>query len=141
MPETRATVLVDFDEMIEIEPGRPYRARVLGTETPLGQWEGWLEFLPVTPSGNDTSSAVRYVTGRETTQPNRTDLEYWAGGLTSVYLQGALQRAIDRAQPAPPPPPVRDPTVSLPSAPSTAPAFWAPRRRSDSGRGGWSSSR
>jgi len=126
MPEARATVLVDFDEMIEIEPGRRYRARVLGSETPLGQWEGWLEFLPVTLSGGDTASAVRYVTGRETTQPNRTDLEYWAGGLTSVYLQGALQRAIDRVQPASTPLPLRDTTVSLPAAPSSAPPVTLP---------------
>lgn len=126
MPDTRATVLVDFDEAIEIEPGRPYHARVLGAETPLGQWEGWLEFLPVAPHANEASGAARYATGRETTQPNRTDLEYWSGGLTNVYLQGALQRAIDRAQPSPAPPPVRDPTVSPPSAPSTAPAVSLP---------------
>ena len=35
-------------------------------------------------------------TGRETTQPNRTDTEYWATGLSEVYLEGALQRAFDR---------------------------------------------
>ena len=126
MPEVRATVLVDFDEMIEIEPGRRHRARVLGAETPLGQWEGWLEFLPVTHGGSDTPGATRYVTGRETTQPNRIDLEYWAGGLTSVYLQGALQRAIARAQPTSTPVPLRDPTVSLPPAPSSAPPVSLP---------------
>ena len=32
-------------------------------------------------------------TGRETTQPNLADLEYWASGLTPVYLEGALSRA------------------------------------------------
>jgi hypothetical protein len=31
---------------------------------------------------------------RETTQPNRSNVEYWAQGLTRVYLEGALQRAI-----------------------------------------------
>jgi hypothetical protein len=34
-------------------------------------------------------------TPRETTQPNLHDLEYWATGLTPVYLQGALRRAQD----------------------------------------------
>jgi hypothetical protein len=31
---------------------------------------------------------------RETTQRNLADLEYWASGLTSVYLQGALDRTL-----------------------------------------------
>ena len=31
---------------------------------------------------------------RETTQPNRTDTLYWATGLTPIYLEGALQRAL-----------------------------------------------
>ena len=32
---------------------------------------------------------------RETTQPNRTDAEYWARGLTTIYLEGALARALN----------------------------------------------
>lgn len=32
--------------------------------------------------------------GRETTQPNRQDAMYWATGLTAVYLEGALDRAL-----------------------------------------------
>jgi hypothetical protein len=51
------------------------------------RWQGWLEFLP-----EDGGPAVR--SGRETTQPNRVDTEYWATGLTPVYLEGALQRAL-----------------------------------------------
>ena len=121
MPEARATVLVEFDEAIEIVPGRPHRARVLGAETPLGQWEGYLEFSPVPVPGDGVASSSRFVTGRETTQPNRTDLQYWAGGLTSVYLQGALQRAIDRSQPVATQPPARETVVPLPTAPSSAP--------------------
>ena len=41
------------------------------------------------------NDAVR--SGRETTQPNLTDLEYWAQGLTPVYLEGALRRALEPA--------------------------------------------
>ena len=33
--------------------------------------------------------------GRETTQPNRQDTAYWATGLTPVYLEGALERALN----------------------------------------------
>jgi hypothetical protein len=58
-------------------------------------WEGWLEFLP---AGTDQRDAIR--TGRETEQPKRTDLMYWAQGLTQVYLEGALQRARRTAQSA-----------------------------------------
>jgi hypothetical protein len=46
-----------------------------------------LEFVPL-----DGAAAIR--SGRETTQPNRKDLMYWATGLTPVYLDGALQRAL-----------------------------------------------
>ena len=31
---------------------------------------------------------------RETTQRNLANLKYWAGGLTPVYLQGALERTL-----------------------------------------------
>ena len=67
--------------------GRLYRPRVLGEETNLGTWEGWIEFLPVT--GGDSLS-----TDRETTQPNRGDLAYWATGLEPIYFEGALERAL-----------------------------------------------
>jgi hypothetical protein len=33
---------------------------------------------------------------RETTQPNRRALEYWATGIEPVYLEGALVRALHR---------------------------------------------
>ena len=41
---------------------------------------------------------------RETTQPNRQDVEYWATGLTPVYLEGALRRALNPLQVRHPPP-------------------------------------
>ena len=41
-------------------------------------------------------AAVR--SGRETTQPNRQDTAYWATGLTPVYLEGALGRALNPLQ-------------------------------------------
>jgi hypothetical protein len=83
------TVLVQFDEPIQGDDGAFYRARVIGGETGLGHWEGWIEFR--SPEGRTIA------TDRETTQPNRRDLDYWVTGLTRVYLQGALRRARDRA--------------------------------------------
>src|SRR4028119_221156 len=52
-----------------------------------GMWEGWIEFHPLLPPGQP----VR--TGRETTQPNRDALVYWASGLEPVYFEGAFSRA------------------------------------------------
>ena len=39
---------------------------------------------------------------RETTQPNLTDLTYWATGLTPVYLDGALARTLHTPAPRAP---------------------------------------
>src|SRR5216117_3363893 len=79
--------LVKFDEPI-IGLGRArYIAQAVGRERDDGLWEGWLEFIPV------DDNAPPIPSGRETTQPKRTDLECWAQGLTRVYLQGALTRA------------------------------------------------
>jgi hypothetical protein len=68
--------------------GTVYRARVCGRQRADGTWEGWMEFDPVT-------GGATLRTARETTQPNLHDLEYWATGLTPVYLEGALRRARD----------------------------------------------
>lgn len=82
-------VILQFDEPFKTERGELYRTRVVGEETPLGQWEGWLEFTAL------DSSHSPIATERETTQPNRRDLEYWATGLSRVYIEGALGRAVD----------------------------------------------
>ena len=83
MPE----VLVQFDEPISNPRGGKYFAQAVGVQRDDGLWEGWLEFIGPNESSRSISS------GRETTQPNRADLEYWAQGLSKVYLQGALARA------------------------------------------------
>jgi hypothetical protein len=78
-------VLVRFTELVRGSDGREYQPQACGALGPDGLWEGWIEFL--SPSG-----AVR--TERETSQPNRADLMYWAQGLTHTYLEGALTRAL-----------------------------------------------
>jgi hypothetical protein len=88
-----AKILVKFDEPIAAPGGRTYFAQAVGQEGESGQWEGWLEFMGV----DDASDA--FASARETTQPNRTDTEYWAQGLSRVYLEGALNRAISLAGP------------------------------------------
>ncbi len=79
-------VLFQYDAEFSDDDGRRYHARACGRERRDGRGEGWLEFVPL-----DGGRPVR--TERETTQPDRRFLEYWATGLTTTYLDGALLRA------------------------------------------------
>jgi len=72
---------------LTLPDGHIYTAQACGRERDDGMWEGWLEFVP-----HDRSAVLR--SQRETTQPNLVDLEYWATGLTPIYLQGALERTL-----------------------------------------------
>ena len=89
-----AEVLVEFAEPIADKNGTAYIARACGAPADHGLWNGWLEFVPV-----DGGRPIR--SSRETTQPNRVDTAYWATGLTPVYLEGALQRALHPLAKAP----------------------------------------
>jgi len=81
-----AETLVRFTEAVAGRDGRRYVATALGTRGSDGLWHGWLEF-------SDGMTSVR--TTQESEQPNRDDLLYWAQGLTYVYLEGALERALE----------------------------------------------
>jgi hypothetical protein len=126
-----AEVFVEFTEHVATKDGDKYIARACGGENDRGMWQGWIEFVPL--AGGEV---VR--TGRETTQPNRTDTEYWATGLTAVFLEGALHRALHPlVRPEPPfvPPPVHggpapDFVVTPLRASSTRSRFTARGRRS-----------
>jgi hypothetical protein len=83
-----AEVLVEFAQPVEDGDGNSYTARACGSEMPDGRWQGWIEFVPV-----GTGQPLR--SSRETTQPNHNDVVYWATGLTYVYLEGALRRALN----------------------------------------------
>ena len=87
-----ADVLLTFEKPVAGGDGRTYTARACGRETDGGLWEGWLEFVP-----ENGSPVLR--SERETTQPNRTDAEYWATGLTPVYREGALRRTLEPREP------------------------------------------
>lgn len=71
--------------------GGLYEALIYGASRADGSWIGWLEFLPLTGG-----PILR--TGRETTQADRDALEYWAGGLEPLYLEGALERALELSE-------------------------------------------
>ncbi len=90
-----AEVLVQFETVLLAPDGRSYVPRACGgLEEAGGLWEGWIEFVP-----SDGSTVLR--TPQETQQSDRDDLLYWATGLTDVYLEGALERALDTSQPTP----------------------------------------
>lgn len=80
-------ILVKFDEPIRDVGGATYFAQAEGRKRDDGLWEGWLEFTQM------SEDAPAFTSSRETTQPNRADLEYWAQGLSKVYLEGSLARA------------------------------------------------
>ena len=100
MPE----VLVNFDTVVAGPKGTRWVPSVCGGVADDGLWEGWIEFTPV-----GEGEAIR--TPRETEQPNRDDLVYWSQGLTHVYLEDALLRALERTSSiAPRTPPARGAT-------------------------------
>ena len=81
-----AEVLRSFEENIRHSSGT-YHPRVVGRYAADKMWEGWLEFVPA-DGGDVVVSAV------ESRQPERNHLEYWAQGLTVVYAEGSLERAL-----------------------------------------------
>jgi hypothetical protein len=81
-----AVTLRSFDDPVTDQLGT-YHARVVGRLAEDKMWEGWLEFEPIKPKGDVVVGPV------ESRQPEREHLEYWAGGLTPVFVQGALHRA------------------------------------------------
>ena len=84
-----AEVLVDYEQTIAGADGTRWAARACGRQGAGNLWEGWIEFVPLDLEQKPVRSR------RETTQPSREDLLYWATGLTSVYLRGALTRALE----------------------------------------------
>jgi hypothetical protein len=99
-----AETLARFETPVSDRYGRVYTAKACGRERDDRLWEGWIEF-----ENTETGETLRSF--RETTQPNLTDLRYWATGLTPVYLEGALDRILPKTvvrQPSTVPPPLFD---------------------------------
>jgi hypothetical protein len=82
-----AELIHQHDGLVEDSAGVSYGALIYGAAREDGTWEGWIEFHPTEGTGSVLS------TERETTQPNREALVYWATGLETIYLEGALGRA------------------------------------------------
>jgi len=89
---TMAELLQESTTEIE-DDGTTYVVRSFGEERIDGTWSGWIEFYP-----NDKDLPVLR-TQQETSQPNRTTIEYWATGLEPIYFEGALERAKHHSHP------------------------------------------
>jgi hypothetical protein len=121
-----AEVLAEYSDTIVSPNGIGYYAQACGSLAADGRWEAWIEFEPLTGG-----APIR--TPRETTQPNQADAVYWATGLSAVYLEGALNRALNptviREAASPetffnePAPSVRRVTVPRPSVPAVLNPF------------------
>jgi len=83
-----AEVLTSYAEPV-FDTSGGYHARAIGRLAPDNMWEGWLEFVPIEGTGPVVVGPV------ESRQPEAHDLEYWATGLTPVFLEGALNRALN----------------------------------------------
>lgn len=76
-----------YNDLVVADTGVTYAARIYAGADIDGRLGGWIVFFPV--GGGRVIS-----TDRETTQLSMADLRYWASGLTHIYLQGALARAL-----------------------------------------------
>ena len=80
-----AEMIQQYVEKIESPSGTSYDVFAYEQPRSDGNWEGWIEFH---------SAGGRVLrTARETTQPNRAALAYWASGLEPLYFEGAFARA------------------------------------------------
>jgi hypothetical protein len=82
-----AKLLQEYTTAVTGPDDTTYIVRCYGEERIDGTWTGWLEFEPTDPA----KPTLR--TGQETSQPNRSTVEYWATGLEPVYFEGAFERA------------------------------------------------
>jgi hypothetical protein len=82
-----AELIMEHSTLVRTPEGEAFTPVTYGEEQADGRWIGWIEFRAARPQG------IRLRTDRETTQPNRRALEYWASGLEAVYIEGAFARA------------------------------------------------
>ena len=80
-----AELIQTYAETLRAAGGEEYTVHAYGEARGDGNWEGWIVF-------HSALGAVRR-TNRETTQPNREALRYWASGLEPLYFDGAFARA------------------------------------------------
>ncbi len=88
LSSSASRLIHQHSDTVQDSLGNIYEVFIFGEPRLDGVWEGWLEFVPLSP----VLPSRR--TDRETTQPDLPALEYWATGLEPMYLAGAFERAI-----------------------------------------------
>jgi hypothetical protein len=87
--------LIEYDTVLTADDGSRWVARACTRPGPGTVWEAWIEFVPLDPDSRPVRSR------RETTQPSRKEVMYWATGLTPRYLAGSLARTLAGPLPRP----------------------------------------
>lgn len=82
--------VLEIDRVVGDRRGNVYEARILGRVRDDGHWDGHIELR-----GDDGTVVI---SGPETTQPDLDALVYWASGLSTTYLEGALARALEEGE-------------------------------------------
>ncbi len=88
MPE----LIYEHTVRVEDADGEVYVPRTYGQARPDGTWAGWIEFHSL------EGERMVLRTDRETSQPSREALVYWASGLEPLYFDGAFSRAGEMAR-------------------------------------------
>ena len=81
---TMSEIVSHLDYTVTDQSGRSYYVNVAGEHSSEGQWEAWLEFLPV----DDTDPLL---TDTETVQPTRSAVAHWAETLGEAYVPGGIR--------------------------------------------------
>src|SRR5436190_15293862 len=76
-----------YSQVVGSQAPHEYVARVYASQQPNGRWDGWFVFFPL-------HGGRALATDRETTQSSLSAVDYWATGITTTYLEGALERAL-----------------------------------------------
>ena len=76
-----------YSQVVRGRDHRHYVARVYAARHPdRSLWDGWFVFFPL-------DGRRELATDRETTQSSLSAVAYWATSISTIYLEGALERA------------------------------------------------
>jgi len=75
-----------YSQVLVSSDAHKYVARVYAAQPLVGRWDGWFVFFPL-------HGGRALATDRETTQSSLSAVAYWATGISTTYLEGALERA------------------------------------------------
>jgi hypothetical protein len=78
--------VMQYSQVLVGPEHQDYVARVYAATHSEGRWDGWFVFFPLR-GGREVA------TDRETTQRSLAAVSYWASGISTTYLEGALRRA------------------------------------------------